>query len=97
MKVEDLIALLDGNNGYLFVIFESRNCPHCEGLSGLIRDICLKCGGRFIEITVEDYPETARAYGIESKPTVIIFFNSDFVDQVVGRVADARYEQNIKS
>lgn len=68
------------------VDFWSSRCPPCHVMGGLLDEIGPDYAGRvnIFKLNVDQNPRTARQYGVQSVPTVILFRNGRAVDWIVG-------------
>lgn len=54
------------------VVFYQPSCPHCIAEIPTIKKL-VSLGYRVSAINVFRYPDLARAYGVESTPTIVVF------------------------
>ncbi len=68
------------------VDFWSARCSPCQVMGGLLDEIGPDYTGRvqIFKLNVDQNPETAMQYRIQSIPTVIFFRNGKPVDRVIG-------------
>lgn len=68
------------------VDFYSTTCPPCQVMSGLLSEIGSEYAGKVnvFKLNVNNSPETARMYQIQSVPTLVFFKNHRPLDKVVG-------------
>jgi thioredoxin 1 len=70
------------------VDFYSTTCPPCQVMSGLLSEIGPEYAGKVnvFKLNVNNSPETARMYQIQSVPTLVFFKKHRPVDKVVGLI-----------
>jgi thioredoxin 1 len=68
------------------VDFWSKTCPPCHVMGGLLDEIGPDYVGRvnIFKLNVDQNPQTAMQYQIQSIPTVILFRNGRAIDRIVG-------------
>jgi thioredoxin 1 len=68
------------------VDFWSPGCAPCQVAGGLLDELGPDYFGRvhFFKLNVDQNPETAVKYGVQSVPTVILFHRGRPVDRIVG-------------
>jgi thioredoxin 2 len=80
------------------VYFYSPACPYCRMLTPVIDEIAVKFEGvaliARIDTTVN--PVTARQYGIEGVPTMLLFREGKLVKRMVGVLSGDEIERNLK-
>jgi thioredoxin 2 len=61
-------------------------CGPCRMIAPVLDQLAAESGGRFIigKLNVDENPQTASQYGIQSIPTMLIFKNGKLVDRLVG-------------
>ncbi|MCP4582754.1 MAG: thioredoxin [candidate division Zixibacteria bacterium] len=81
------------------VNFYSTSCSHCQVMGGLLREI----GPNYVErvnifkININENPETARMYQIQSVPTLVFFRDHRPRDKVIGLIALNPLKQKLDS
>ncbi|MEU0563249.1 thioredoxin [Dactylosporangium sp. NPDC006015] len=70
----------------VLVDFWAEWCPPCHRLSPVLEELAKEYEGRarIVKIDSDANPETVRAYGVLSMPTLSLFRNGELVSQVVG-------------
>ncbi|GAA1525202.1 thioredoxin [Dactylosporangium maewongense] len=70
----------------VLVDFWAEWCPPCHRLSPVLEELAREYEGRarIVKIDSDANPETVRAYGVLSMPTLSLFRNGELVSQVVG-------------
>lgn len=68
------------------VDFWSRTCAPCQVMGGLLNEIGPDYAGRvnIFKLNVEQNPQTAVQYQVQSIPTLIFFRSGKAVDRIVG-------------
>jgi thioredoxin 2 len=61
-------------------------CPPCRMLSPVIEQLATESGGRYLvgKLNVDQNPEVAMRFRVESIPTMLIFKDGKLVDKLVG-------------
>lgn len=75
-----------GSDLPVLVDFWAEWCPPCHRLSPVLDELAAEYEGRarIVKIDSDLNPETVRAYGVLSMPTLSMFRNGELVSQVVG-------------
>ena len=70
----------------VLVDFWAEWCPPCHRLSPVLEELAKEYEGRarIVKIDSDANPETVRAYGVLSMPTLSLFRGGELVSQVVG-------------
>lgn len=68
------------------VDFSATWCGPCKMLAPVLEDISEKLSGKaqFYNVDVDDAPELAAAYRVNSVPCVVLMKKGEFVDQSIG-------------
>jgi len=76
----------------VFVDFWAQWCPPCHRLAPVLDELAAEYAGRirFVQLDVDENPETARQYGVLSMPTLAVFRGGERVSQLVGAQPKAR-------
>ncbi len=69
--------------------FWAEWCPPCKMLGPVIDEIAAEQAGRVkvAKVNIQDSPELAERFGIQSIPTLLYFVGGKVLDQTVGFVA----------
>lgn len=70
-------------------------CPPCRAMSPIIDELSHKWAGKvtFAKLNTDENRETAGRFAIRSIPTLLIFKNGEFIDQIVGLPPKAQLVQ----
>lgn len=70
-------------------------CGPCRAMAPIIDELAQKWAGRvtFAKLNTDENPRTAQMFGIMSIPTLLVFKDGRFVDQVVGLPPKAQLVQ----
>lgn len=73
----------------VLVDFWAEWCPPCKMLGPVIDEIAAEQAGRVKvgKVNIQDSPELAERFGIQSIPTLLYFVGGKIQDQTVGAVA----------
>ena len=72
----------------VLVDFWASWCGPCQVMNPVIQDLAKTYEGQVTvgKVNVDEQPQTAAQYGIQSIPTIKVFKNGQIVDQVIGAV-----------
>jgi thioredoxin 1 len=81
----------------VLVDFWAEWCPPCHRLAPVLDELSVEYDGRarIVKIDADRNPETVRAYGIMSMPTLSMFRKGELVSQVVGAQPKAKLRAQI--
>ncbi|MBS6005819.1 MAG: thioredoxin [Clostridium baratii] len=73
------------NKGVVLVDFFATWCGPCKMIAPIIDELEAEVGDvKFVKVDVDESPEVATRYGIQSIPTLKVFKDGENVDTVVG-------------
>ena len=86
------------NERIVLVDFWATWCNPCRMLAPVIEQLSNKYNGKaaVVKVDIDENPDLAAQYGIESIPTVIIFENGKEKERVVGLYPITHYEEILK-
>jgi thioredoxin 1 len=81
------------------VDFWAEWCPPCKAISRSLAELAEEFGERMVVATLnsDDNPNTARAYGIMSLPTLLVFRRGEVVGSIVGARPKAHLRQALSA
>jgi thioredoxin 1 len=81
----------------VLVDFWAERCPPCHRLAPILTELAAEYEGRarIVKLDVDANPETVRAYGVMSMPTLSMFRNGERVSQVVGLQSRTKLREQI--
>jgi thioredoxin 2 len=74
-------------------------CGPCKMVAPILDQLASEYAGRvkITKLNVDENPEIASQYGIQSIPTMLVFKNGQKVDQLVGALPKGQIEGHLKS
>lgn len=81
-----------------FVDYWASWCGPCKAMEPVVERLARRFSGRvsFGKLNVDEQPEVATRYDVQSIPTFMIFKNGAPVDAAIGAVPEANLEQRIR-
>ncbi len=98
LTIQDFKQNVVDHKGLVFVEFFARWCPHCQAFMPKWDKISeeLSDQAAFYQVEIDDSPDLAQAYGVESIPTIIAFYDGQPVQEFVGAQPKEIFEQVIQ-
>ena len=86
LHVTDQSFITEIKEGLVLAYFWAPWCGPCKMIAPMLEEIDSEMGDqvRIIKLNVDENPETARAFGVMSIPTLILFKDGVEVDKVIG-------------
>jgi thioredoxin 1 len=86
LHVTDQSFTTEIKEGLVLADFWAPWCGPCKMIAPMLEEIDNEMGDqvRIIKLNVDENPETTRAFGVMSIPTLILFKDGEVVDQMVG-------------
>jgi thioredoxin 1 len=83
----------------VLVDFWAEWCPPCHRLAPVLDELAEEYAGRarIVKLDSDVNPESTRAYGVMSMPTLILFRDGQVVSQVIGAHPKAKLRKLIDS
>ncbi len=78
----------------VIVDFWAEWCAPCKQMEPVLKDLARQYAGkiRFVKVNVDEHPQLAQAFGIQGIPTLIVFYQGQPVDAIVGAVPAAQLQ-----
>ncbi|MBV7363145.1 thioredoxin [Actinomycetaceae bacterium TAE3-ERU4] len=82
----DFQANIRLDKGLMVVDFWAPWCGPCKKLSPILEKVAKDLSGKakVWKLNVQDNPTTAAKYGVRTIPTIMVFFDGDLVETMVG-------------
>ncbi|MGG1678484.1 thioredoxin [Neobacillus sp. NRS-1170] len=86
LHVSDQSFTTEIKKGLVLADFWAPWCGPCKMIAPVLEEIDIEMGDqvRIIKLNVDENPETTRAFGVMSIPTLILFKDGEAVDQMIG-------------
>lgn len=106
-KKTNMIALTDKNFNYqvlestqpVLVKFGTNWCGPCHIMIPIIEELAMEYSGKvkFCNLDVDQFPETAKKFGVRTIPTLLIFKNGRILDQATGVTSKNELADKLKA
>lgn len=85
------------SNTLTIIDFWAEWCSPCRMLAPILDELAREYNSdvKFTKLNVDENPETARAFGIRSIPTVLFYRDGKVVDQAIGLLPKKELERRI--
>lgn len=82
----------------VMVEFYASWCGHCKNMEDIVDIVGQRFNGELktIKIDVDNAPDTAFRYNVESVPTFVMFENGEPVNKIVGEISEGELEKQVK-
>jgi len=86
---------LTEHQGLLMVDFWAEWCGPCRMIAPALEEISGSLGGKvkIVKLNVDENPQTAAKYGIQSIPTLMIFKDGQMASRQIGAAPKQKLEQ----
>ena len=83
---------------YVVVDFWAEWCTPCRAIAPIVEDLAKKYAGKvtFAKVNTDENPEVPQRYMVMGIPTLLFFKGGKLVDQVVGAMPRAPFEERVK-
>ena len=83
---------------YVVVDFWAEWCTPCRAIAPIVEDLAKKYAGKvtFPKVNTDENPEVPQRYMVMGIPTLLFFKDGKLVDQVVGAMPRAPFEERVK-
>ncbi|HLQ42996.1 MAG TPA: thioredoxin [Thermoplasmata archaeon] len=80
------------------VDFWAEWCAPCRAIAPIVEDLAKKYAGKvtFAKLNTDENPEVPQRYMVMGIPTLLFFKGGKLVDQVIGAMPRAPFEERVK-
>ena len=83
---------------YVIVDFWAEWCAPCRAIAPIVEELAKKYTGKvtFVKLNTDENPEVPLRYMVMGIPTLLFYKDGKLVDQVVGAMPRAPFEERVK-
>lgn len=94
---DNFAQAVENATGVVVVDFTATWCPPCKMLAPVLDRVSEKYQGKaaFYKVDVDENPETAGKYAVQTIPNILFFKDGQVVDSSVGYVAEGALSSKV--
>jgi len=98
LTLQDFKQNVIESQGIVFVEFYASWCPHCQAFMPEWDQISqeLSNQAQFFQVEIDQSPDLAQAFNVDSIPTIKVFVNGEVVETFLGAQPISVFEQAIQ-
>jgi thioredoxin 1 len=96
---ETFAAEVLGSDVPVLVDFWAEWCPPCHRIAPVLEELAAEFAGRarIVKLDADHNPQTVRAYGVLSMPTLSVFRGGELVSQHVGARPKSKLREQLEA